>query len=115
LEDLDVEVVRLEDRLARLEDRLEKLILELWKRSGKEDKAEVHHHNYCPDSRPDTFKVDWILTIRAILHVLVEQGKLEEVGEALAKMPEAIDVYKVTGEYDIIATARQMTYRDSGL
>jgi DNA-binding Lrp family transcriptional regulator len=50
--------------------------------------------------------VDKVLTIRAILHIFVEQGKLEDVGEALAKMPKIIDVYEVTGEYDIIATVK---------
>jgi DNA-binding Lrp family transcriptional regulator len=47
-----------------------------------------------------------VLTVRAILHIFVESGKLEDVGEALAKIPEVIDVYEVTGEYDIIATAK---------
>jgi DNA-binding Lrp family transcriptional regulator len=47
-----------------------------------------------------------ILTVRAILHVFVEPRKLEDVGEVLARMPEVIDVYEVTGEYDIIATAK---------
>jgi len=46
------------------------------------------------------------LTVRAILHVFVEQGKLEDVGKVLAKIPEVIDIYEVTGEYDIIATAK---------
>ena len=46
------------------------------------------------------------MTVRAILHVFVEPGKIEDVGEALAKIPEVIDVYEVTGEYDIIATAK---------
>jgi DNA-binding Lrp family transcriptional regulator len=50
--------------------------------------------------------VDQVLTVRAILHVFVESGKLEDVGEALAKIPEVIDVYEVTGEYDIVATAK---------
>jgi DNA-binding Lrp family transcriptional regulator len=50
--------------------------------------------------------VDRVLTVRAILHIFVESGKIEDVGEALAKMPEIIDVYEVTGEYDIIATAK---------
>jgi DNA-binding Lrp family transcriptional regulator len=39
-----------------------------------------------------------VLTVRAILHVFVEPGKLEDIGEALAKMPEVIDIYEVTGE-----------------
>ena len=46
------------------------------------------------------------MTVRAILHVFVEPRKLEDVGERLAKIPEIIDVYEVTGEYDIIATAK---------
>ncbi len=46
------------------------------------------------------------MTVWAILHVFVEQGKLEDVGKALAKIPEVIDIYEVTGEYDIIATAK---------
>jgi DNA-binding Lrp family transcriptional regulator len=50
--------------------------------------------------------VDKVLTVRAILHVFVEPGKIEDVGEALAKIPEVIDVYEVTGEYDIIATVK---------
>jgi len=28
------------------------------------------------------------LTVKTILHIFVESGKLEDVGEALAKMPE---------------------------
>jgi hypothetical protein len=31
--------------------------------------------------------MDKVLTIRAILHVFAEQGKLEDVGEAFAKVP----------------------------
>jgi DNA-binding Lrp family transcriptional regulator len=50
--------------------------------------------------------VDQVLIVRAILHIFVEQGKLEDVGEALAKIPEIIDVYEVSGEYDLIATAK---------
>jgi DNA-binding Lrp family transcriptional regulator len=50
--------------------------------------------------------VDKVLTVRAILHVFIEPRKLEDVGEALAKMPEIINVYEVTGEYDIVATAK---------
>jgi DNA-binding Lrp family transcriptional regulator len=50
--------------------------------------------------------VDKVLTVRAILHIFVEPGKIDDIGEALAKMPEVIDVYEVTGEYDIIATAK---------
>lgn len=44
-------------------------------------------------------------TVKAIMHIFVEPGRLEEVGEQLAKAPEVTDVYEVTGEYDIIAIA----------
>jgi len=47
-----------------------------------------------------------VLTVRAILHIFVEQGKLEDFGEVLAKIPEVINVYGVTGEYNLIATAK---------
>jgi DNA-binding Lrp family transcriptional regulator len=57
-------------------------------------------------SLSDTFKVDKVLTVRAILHIFVEQGKLEDVGEALTRIPEIIDIYEVTEEYDLIATAK---------
>jgi Lrp/AsnC family transcriptional regulator for asnA, asnC and gidA len=50
--------------------------------------------------------VDKVLTVRAILYIFIEPGKIEDVGEALAKIPEVIDVYEVTGEYDIIATTK---------
>jgi DNA-binding Lrp family transcriptional regulator len=50
--------------------------------------------------------VDKVLTVRAIFHIFVEQGKLEDVGEVLARIPEVIDVYEVTGECDLIATAK---------
>ena len=46
------------------------------------------------------------MIVRAILHVFVEPGKIEDVGEALTRIPEIIDVYEVTGEYDLIATAK---------
>ena len=42
------------------------------------------------------------------------QGKLEDVGEVLAKMSEIIDVYEVTGEYDIVATAKANDLQNSG-
>ncbi|MDJ0274632.1 MAG: Lrp/AsnC ligand binding domain-containing protein [Nitrososphaerota archaeon] len=41
--------------------------------------------------------------VRAILHLFVESGKLESVCEKLAKLPQTLDVYEVTGEYDIVA------------
>ena len=41
--------------------------------------------------------------VRAILHIFVESGKLESVCEKLAKLPQTLDVYEVTGEYDVVA------------
>lgn len=41
--------------------------------------------------------------IKAILHIFVESGKLESVCEQLAKYPHTVDVYEVTGEYDVVA------------
>ena len=50
--------------------------------------------------------MDKVLTVRAILHIFIEPGKLEDVGEALARIPEVIDICEVTGEYDLIVTAK---------
>jgi DNA-binding Lrp family transcriptional regulator len=41
-----------------------------------------------------------VLTVRAILHVSIEPGKLKDVGEVLAKLSEVINVNEVTGEYN---------------
>jgi DNA-binding Lrp family transcriptional regulator len=59
-----------------------------------------------PNGRGIEQEVDRFLTVRAILHIFVEPGKIEDVGEALARIPEVIDIYEVTGEYDLIATAK---------
>lgn len=40
--------------------------------------------------------------VRAFVHLFVEPGQLERVGEELAKFKEITDVFEVTGEYDII-------------
>ncbi|MCS7095349.1 MAG: Lrp/AsnC ligand binding domain-containing protein [Thaumarchaeota archaeon] len=37
-----------------------------------------------------------------MIHLFVEPGRLEVVGEALSKFEEVTDVFEVTGEYDII-------------
>lgn len=42
-------------------------------------------------------------TVRAILHIFVETNSLERVAEAINRIPESLDVYEVTGEFDIIA------------
>jgi hypothetical protein len=44
-----------------------------------------------------TTEVDRTLTVKAILHIFVESGKLEDVGEALAKTPEVIEASGTEG------------------
>jgi len=41
--------------------------------------------------------------VRAFLHIFVESSRLEKVSKEITKLPETIDVYEVTGEFDIIA------------
>lgn len=41
--------------------------------------------------------------VLVVLHIFVESRELERVTTALAKLPEVVDVYEVTGEYDIVA------------
>ncbi|MCS7125617.1 MAG: Lrp/AsnC ligand binding domain-containing protein [Aigarchaeota archaeon] len=41
--------------------------------------------------------------VLAIIHVFVDSSKLEYVAEEINKLEEALDVYEVTGEFDIIA------------
>ncbi|MCD6235585.1 MAG: Lrp/AsnC ligand binding domain-containing protein [Thaumarchaeota archaeon] len=41
--------------------------------------------------------------IRAILHIFVESSQLENVSREITKLPESLDVYEVTGEFDIVA------------
>lgn len=43
------------------------------------------------------------LNIRAFLHIFVESSKLESVSKEITRLPETVDVYEVTGEFDIIA------------
>ncbi len=40
--------------------------------------------------------------VRIFLNLFVESKELEKVTESLVKLPEATDVYEVTGEYDIV-------------
>ncbi len=44
--------------------------------------------------------------VLAIIHVFVDSSKLENVANEINKLEEALDVYEVTGEYDIIAIVR---------
>lgn len=41
--------------------------------------------------------------VLAIIHVFVDSSKLESVANEINKIEEALDVYEVTGEFDIIA------------
>ncbi len=41
--------------------------------------------------------------IRALLHIFVESNQLEKVSREITKLPETVDVYEVTGEFDIVA------------
>ncbi|HIQ29870.1 MAG TPA: Lrp/AsnC family transcriptional regulator [Candidatus Caldiarchaeum subterraneum] len=41
--------------------------------------------------------------VTVILHVFVDSNALEDVAKEITKLPEAVDVYEVTGEFDIIA------------
>ncbi|MGQ9542483.1 MAG: Lrp/AsnC family transcriptional regulator [Candidatus Bathyarchaeia archaeon] len=43
--------------------------------------------------------------VMVILNIFTETRKLDKVAEDLANLPEIIDVYEVTGEYDIFALA----------
>jgi DNA-binding Lrp family transcriptional regulator len=41
--------------------------------------------------------------ILAILNIFVESKCMDKVVDELVKMPEVIDVYEVTGEFDVVA------------
>ena len=45
-------------------------------------------------------------TVSAIIHVFVDSSKLEEVARKISEMEEAVDVYEVTGEFDVVAVVR---------
>ncbi|MBS7645250.1 MAG: Lrp/AsnC ligand binding domain-containing protein [Candidatus Bathyarchaeia archaeon] len=44
--------------------------------------------------------------ITAIINIFVETEWMEKVTEAVASLPETVDVYEVTGEFDLVAVAR---------
>ena len=44
--------------------------------------------------------------VRVILNLFVESKELENVVQALVKLPEVTDVYEVTGEYDVVSMLR---------
>jgi len=42
----------------------------------------------------------------SFLNLFVESKEIDHVTEALVKLPEVVDVYEVTGEYDIVVTLK---------
>jgi DNA-binding Lrp family transcriptional regulator len=42
--------------------------------------------------------------ITVFLNLFVESKELSKVTDALVKLPEVVDAYEVTGEYDVVAT-----------
>lgn len=40
--------------------------------------------------------------VRAIIHIFAESNSIERVAKQVSKLPETIDVYEVTGEFDLI-------------
>ena len=44
--------------------------------------------------------------VRVFLNLFVELKEIDHVTEALVKLPEVVDVYEVTGEYDIVVTLK---------
>lgn len=44
--------------------------------------------------------------VRVFLNLFVESKELDHVTENLIKLPEVVDVYEVTGEYDMVVTLR---------
>jgi len=47
--------------------------------------------------------------VLAILNVFTESKQMGNVAEAISKLPEVIDVYEVTGEFDLVALVNTET------
>jgi len=43
-----------------------------------------------------------LANVMVLLHIFVDSAKLEKACEALRKLPQVVDVYEVTGEYDVV-------------
>ncbi|MEM2237926.1 MAG: Lrp/AsnC ligand binding domain-containing protein [Candidatus Caldarchaeum sp.] len=41
--------------------------------------------------------------VRAIIHIFAESNSIDRVAKQISKLPEVVDVYEVTGEFDLIA------------
>jgi DNA-binding Lrp family transcriptional regulator len=50
--------------------------------------------------------------LTAITEITVSDGKMIEVGEAIAKLKQAMGVYNVTGDSDIMIVAKFKTRKD---
>jgi DNA-binding Lrp family transcriptional regulator len=50
--------------------------------------------------------------VTAIINVFVETELLEKVTDSITKFPEVIDVYEVTGEFDLVAMVKADTILD---
>lgn len=44
--------------------------------------------------------------VMALVHIFVDSNHLESVSKAVANISESLDVYEVTGEYDVVALIR---------
>lgn len=54
-------------------------------------------------------------TVLAILNIFTESKQMGNVAEAISKLPEVINVYEVTGEFDLVAlvsTETIVVFRD---
>jgi len=45
-------------------------------------------------------------SVVVILNMFIEPKELEKVTETLTSMPEVLDIYEVTGEYDLVSLVR---------
>ncbi|MCS6784833.1 MAG: Lrp/AsnC ligand binding domain-containing protein [Candidatus Caldarchaeum sp.] len=43
-----------------------------------------------------------VSAVRAIIHIFAESNSIEKVAKQVSKLPEVVDVYEVTGEFDLI-------------
>ncbi len=44
--------------------------------------------------------------VLAILNIFVDSSKLEDVAKKVSEMEETVDVYEVTGEFDVVAVVK---------
>ncbi len=44
--------------------------------------------------------------VLAILNIFVDSSRLEDVAKKVSEMEETVDVYEVTGEFDVVAVVK---------